>query len=129
MPTYVVALYAAKSPVALFAAVPNVLYAKTFVPIAKPKFVLAVAASVAAVPPFATAIVVPFHIPLVIVPTVVIANAFTLAKVSSPVFVPDDAPVCVPLKFVTVAALPSILIPVNVCNALALPNDMEVVPT
>jgi hypothetical protein len=39
----------------------------------------------------------PFQTPVPIVPTVVIANAFTLAKVSSPVFVPDDAPVCVPL--------------------------------
>ena len=57
VPTCVVALNAAKSPVLLLAAVPNVLCANTFVPIANPKFVLAVAASVAPVPPFAIATV------------------------------------------------------------------------
>ena len=48
------------------------LYACTSVPIASPRFVLAVGASVAPVPPFAIAIVVPVHVPVVIVPRVVI---------------------------------------------------------
>ena len=41
-------------------------------PIATPRLVLAVAASVELVPPFATAIVAPFQVPAVIVPTVVV---------------------------------------------------------
>lgn len=40
-------------------------------PIASPRFVLAVPASVAPVPPFAIAIAVPVHVPVVIVPRVV----------------------------------------------------------
>ena len=44
---------ATKSVAALFAAVPKVLWAKTSVPITKPKFVRASAAVVAPVPPFA----------------------------------------------------------------------------
>ena len=42
-----------KSEVALLAAVPKVRYANTSVPIAKPKLLLAVIASVAPVPPLA----------------------------------------------------------------------------
>ena len=49
-------------------------YACTSEPIAKPKLVLALEADVAPVPPFATAIVEPFHVPVVIVPSVVIED-------------------------------------------------------
>ena len=41
---------------------------------ARPKFVLAVEASVAPVPPLATAIAVALHVPVAIVPTVVIED-------------------------------------------------------
>ena len=51
------AFAATKSDVLLFAAVPKVLWAKTSVPMAKPKFVLASAAVEAPVPPFAIAMV------------------------------------------------------------------------
>ena len=50
----------------------------TSVPITKPKFVLAATDEVPPVPPFAIAIAVPLHTPVVIVPTVVISVPISL---------------------------------------------------
>jgi hypothetical protein len=66
-------------------------YAWTFVPIARPRFVLAVAASVAPVPPFATAMAVPFHTPVAIVPTDVRLDETTVEFSVVPVRVPAAA--------------------------------------
>ena len=66
-------------------------------PIARPRFVLAVAASVAPVPPLATAMAVPFHTPVAIVPREVKLELTTVEFSVVPVSVPAAAViVCVP---------------------------------
>ena len=67
-----------KSDVLLFAAVPKVLNAKISEPIASPKFVLAVAADAAPVPPCAISILVALHVPVKIVPNDVRSVAINL---------------------------------------------------
>ena len=72
---------------------------------------------VAPLPPFATAIVVPFQTPVAIVPTLVSEDAVTPAA--------NVAPVSVPAAAVTVMfAVPSNEVPfivLAVCNAVAVP--------
>ena len=79
----------------------------TSVPITKPKLVLAPAAVVAPVPPFAMAMVVPFHTPVVIVPTVfkfgravnvLLDVAVMLPAVVAVVALPDKFPVTFPVR-------------------------------
>ena len=67
----------------------------TSVPIVKPKFILAPAAVVAPVPPFVTSIVVPLHIPLVIVPTLVKLEFTTLFASVVPVNVFEFAAIVI----------------------------------
>jgi hypothetical protein len=69
-------------------------YPWTFVPIARPRLLRAVAESVAPVPPLAIAIAVPFHVPIVIVPTEVKLELTTVEL--------SDVPVSVPAAAVTV---------------------------
>ena len=80
------------------------LYACTLVPIARPKLVRAVAASDAPVPPCATAISVAAHVPVPIVPTVVVL--VVPAYVDIAVFSTDPNPTS-PLTNVTAPVLPA----------------------
>ena len=95
----------------------------TSVPITKPKLVLAPAAVVAPVPPFAMAMVVPFHTPVVIVPTVfkfgravnvLLDVAVMLPAVVAVVALPDKFPVRLPVTFpVTFPVTLPVRFPVN----------------
>jgi hypothetical protein len=92
----------------------------TSVPIVNPKLVLASAAVVAPVPPFAIAIVVPLQVPLVIVPTVfkfdkdvsvLFAVAVILPAVVAVVALPDKSPI----KFGAVTVALNVFAPAKVC--------------
>jgi hypothetical protein len=100
------------SPVKVVVAVADI----TSVPITKPRFVLAPAAVVAPVPPFATAIVVPLHVPEVIVPTVFKfdkdVNVVFVVAVILPAVV---AVVAFPKKFGAETSLLNVLAPAIVC--------------
>jgi hypothetical protein len=88
----------------------------TSVPITSPKFALAPAAVVAPVPPFATATVVPLHVPEVIVPTVFKfdkdVNVVLAVAVIFPAVV---AVVALPKKFVAETSLLNVFAPAIVC--------------
>jgi hypothetical protein len=80
------------SPVKVVVAVADI----TSVPITNPKFDLAAAAVVAPVPPFAIAMTVPLHVPLVIVPTEAISAPTNLLAAIEP---DKSAFVIAPVKF------------------------------
>jgi len=89
-----------------------------------PKFVKAPAAVVAPVPPFVKAIVVPLHVPEVIVPIVfkfvneVIVElevAVMFPAVDAVVALPDKLPVTFPIKLGAVISLLNVFAPAIVC--------------
>jgi hypothetical protein len=89
----------------------------TSVPIANPKLALAPAAVVAPVPPFATAIVVPLHVPEVIVPTVFKFDKDVNVVFEVAVILPAVvAVVALPKKFGAVTSLLNVLAPAKVCD-------------
>ena len=91
------------------------LYACTSVPIASPKFVLAVPASDAPVPPCVTAISVAAQVPVPIVPTLVKLDPVTLEDSVDPVNVEaavvplNDEPVTVPVALIAAVVSISVL--------------------
>jgi hypothetical protein len=100
------------SPVKVVVAVADI----TSVPITSPKLVLAPAVVVAPVPPFATAIAVPLHVPEVIVPTVFKFDKDVNVEFDVAVILPAVvAVVALPKKLVAVTSPLNVFAPAIVC--------------